>query len=179
MVSRGYPRRCDFCYKDAFYRGGNGYYTDGRWTRAGRDRAAARPAPVLPGQQHLRLAAIRLPGLFEGCAARGGLWLWPERCRRCCSQPQLIERAVEAGLRSLFIGFESLSEQALRSQETGNRRNITATTRGGCIRRLHGLGVMVNASIVFGMDGEDPSIFDRTLESTVRPRPGVRRRSTC
>ncbi len=36
-----------------------------------------------------------------------------------------------------------------------------------CIRRLHGLGVMVNASIVFGMDGEDPSIFDRTLEWTI------------
>jgi radical SAM superfamily enzyme YgiQ (UPF0313 family) len=32
------------------------------------------------------------------------------------------------------------------------------------IRRLHDLGVMVNASFVFGMDEDDESVFDRTVE---------------
>jgi radical SAM superfamily enzyme YgiQ (UPF0313 family) len=32
------------------------------------------------------------------------------------------------------------------------------------IRRLHGLGVMINGSFVFGMDGDDRSVFARTVE---------------
>src|SRR4029453_13511907 len=35
------------------------------------------------------------------------------------------------------------------------------------IRRLHDLGVMVNGSFVFGMDDDDPSVFDRTVEWAV------------
>ena len=32
------------------------------------------------------------------------------------------------------------------------------------VRRLHDLGVMINGSFVFGMDGDDASVFDRTVE---------------
>src|SRR6185295_3394723 len=32
------------------------------------------------------------------------------------------------------------------------------------IRRLHDHGVMVNGSFVFGMDGDDPSVFRRTVD---------------
>jgi radical SAM superfamily enzyme YgiQ (UPF0313 family) len=35
------------------------------------------------------------------------------------------------------------------------------------IRRLHDLGVMVNAAFVFGMDHDDPSVFARTVEWAV------------
>ena len=35
------------------------------------------------------------------------------------------------------------------------------------VRRLHDLGVMINGSFVFGMDGDDPSVFDRTVEWAV------------
>jgi radical SAM superfamily enzyme YgiQ (UPF0313 family) len=39
------------------------------------------------------------------------------------------------------------------------RRDYTAA-----IRRLHDLGVMINGSFVFGMDGDDGSVFERTVE---------------
>jgi radical SAM superfamily enzyme YgiQ (UPF0313 family) len=32
------------------------------------------------------------------------------------------------------------------------------------VRRLHDAGVMVNASFVFGMDGDGPDVFDRTVD---------------
>jgi hypothetical protein len=35
---------------------------------------------------------------------------------------------------------------------------------GAAIRRLHDLGVMVNGSFVFGMDGDDETVFGRTVE---------------
>jgi hypothetical protein len=31
------------------------------------------------------------------------------------------------------------------------------------VQRLHDLGVMINGSFVFGMDGDDPSMFERTV----------------
>ncbi len=163
VVSRGCPHHCDFCYKDAFYRGGSGYYT------MAVDQALAE-IERLPGR-HLCFLDDNLfasppfaSGLFEGLRGAGRLWLSAGTVQAVLSQPRLIEQAVEAGLRSLFIGFESLSEQALRSV---NKMHNVHRDYDECIRRLHGLGVMVNASIVFGMDGEDPSIFDRTLEWTI------------
>ena len=72
-----------------------------------------------------------------------------------------LEEAVGAGLRSLFVGFETLSAQNLREQ--GKRQNL-GRDYGAAIERLHELGVMVNGSFVFGMDGDDESVFERTVE---------------
>lgn len=35
---------------------------------------------------------------------------------------------------------------------------------GEAIRRLHGLGVMINASFVYSMDDDGPDVFDRTVD---------------
>jgi len=91
-------------------------------------------------------------------------------------RPGLLEKAVESGLRSLFIGFETLSEDNLLG--AGKTQNLAgaSASRGGpagrarydaAVRRLHDLGVMVNASFVFGMDHDDPSVFARTVDWAV------------
>src|SRR5262245_53534424 len=76
-------------------------------------------------------------------------------------RPGLLEKAVACGLRSLFVGFETLSADNLREQ--GKPHNLG---RDYCaaIKRLHDLGVMVNGSFVFGMDGDDETVFDRTAD---------------
>jgi radical SAM superfamily enzyme YgiQ (UPF0313 family) len=73
----------------------------------------------------------------------------------------LIERAAEAGLRSLFVGFETLTPGNLRrSQKRQNLgRDYAAVTA-----RLHSLGIMINGSFVFGMDDDDESVFARTVD---------------
>src|SRR4029078_3961544 len=75
--------------------------------------------------------------------------------------PNLLERAVEAGLRSLFVGFETLTTENLLEQR--KFRNLKRDY-SAAIRRLHDLGVMINGSFVFGMDADDPSVFERTVE---------------
>jgi radical SAM superfamily enzyme YgiQ (UPF0313 family) len=75
--------------------------------------------------------------------------------------PDLLEKAAASGLRSLFIGFETLSAENLRSQGKTHNLNRDYTA---AVRRLHEHGVMVNASFVFGMDMDDESVFDRTVE---------------
>ncbi len=76
-------------------------------------------------------------------------------------KPELLEKAAESGLRSLFVGFETLDSANLHAQHKYQNlnRNYSAA-----IRRLHDLGVMVNASFVFGMDGDDESVFERTVD---------------
>ena len=73
----------------------------------------------------------------------------------------LVTKAAEAGLRSLFVGFETLNPQSLREQ---NKYQNLDRDYGVAIRRLHDLGVMVNASFVFGMDHDDETVFARTVE---------------
>src|SRR2546423_15465018 len=76
-------------------------------------------------------------------------------------RPRLLEKAVACGLRSLFVGFETLSHDNLREQRKPHNLN---RDYGAAIRRLHDLGVMVNGSFVFGMDGDDETVFARTVE---------------
>jgi radical SAM superfamily enzyme YgiQ (UPF0313 family) len=75
-------------------------------------------------------------------------------------RPGLLEQAVDCGLRSLFVGFETLNPTNLREQ--GKYQNLNRDYNAA-IRRLHDLGVMINGSFVFGMDDDDETVFDRTV----------------
>lgn len=159
VVSRGCPHVCDFCYKEAFFQGGKSFYTQTV------DDALAE-IERLPGH-HLYFLDDHLFGdsrfaraLFDGMTGMGRLWQAAGTVQSIL-KPGLLERAVDAGLRSLFVGFETLNPQSLREQRKFQNlhRDYNAA-----VRRLHDLGVMVNGSFVFGMDHDDASVFDRTVE---------------
>jgi radical SAM superfamily enzyme YgiQ (UPF0313 family) len=159
VVTRGCPHHCDFCYKDAFYQGGRSFYT-----RAV-DQALAE-IESLPGRHlyflddHLLGHARFAEALFAGMRGMGRWWQAAGTVASVL-KPGLLEMAADSGLRSLFVGFETLDPLNLRAQRKDH--NLDQDYRLA-IRRLHDLGVMVNASFVFGMDGDDPGVFDRTVE---------------
>jgi len=159
VVSRGCPHVCDFCYKVAFFEGGRGFYTQ-------KVDAALAEIDRLPGRHlyflddHLFGDARFAAALFDGMRGMGRLWQAAGTVSAVL-RPGLLERAVASGLRSLFVGFETLNPEALRAQHKAQNLH---RDYGAAIRRLHDLGVMVNGSFVFGMDEDDPSVFDRTVE---------------
>ena len=162
VVSRGCPHVCDFCYKEAFFRGGKSFYTQAV------DDALAE-IERLPGR-HLYFLDDHLFGnprfaeaLFDGMRGMGRLWQAAGTVKSIL-QPGLLEKAVASGLRSLFVGFETLNPANLREQHKYQNLN---RDYNAAIRRLHELGVMVNGSFVFGMDGDDETVFDRTVEWAV------------
>ena len=162
VVSRGCPYQCDFCYKSSFFKGGSSFYTQLV------DRALAE-IESLPGR-HLYFLDDHLFGnpkfalrLFEGMRGMGRLWQAAGTVQSILS-PHLLQKAAEVGLRSLFVGFESLNPDNLKEQ--GKYQNLHRDY-AGAIRRLHDLGVMVNASFVFGMDEDDEDVFDRTVDWAV------------
>jgi radical SAM superfamily enzyme YgiQ (UPF0313 family) len=170
VVSRGCPHVCDFCYKEAFFKGGKSFYTQTV------DDALAE-IDRLPGR-HLYFLDDHLFGnvkyaetLFEGMRGMGRLWQAAGTVKSIL-EGNLIEKAAAAGLRSLFVGFETINPNNLKAQrkyqnlEHDNRAK--ARDYRAAIQRLHSLGIMVNGSFVFGMDEDDPSVFERTVAWAVQ-----------
>ena len=162
VVTRGCPFKCDFCYKEAFFQGGRSFYTQ-------KVDAALAEIDRLPGR-HLYFLDDHLLGdphfaaaLFEGMRGMNRLFQGAATVDSVL-RGDLIERAADAGLRSLFVGFESLDERNLRDS---NKRQNLGKSYEAAIRRLDDLGVMVNGSFVFGLDGDEPDVFSRTVDWAV------------
>ena len=158
VVSRGCPHVCDFCYKEAFFKGGKSFYTQTV------DDALAE-IERLPGR-HLYFLDDHLFGnprfaaaLFDGMRGMGRLWQAAGTVQSVLKSG-LLEKAVDSGLRSLFVGFETLNPDSLLEQRKHQNLN---RDYNAAVRRLHDLGVMVNGSFVFGMDHDDETVFDRTV----------------
>src|SRR6185295_5533205 len=102
--------------------------------------------------------------LFDGMTGMNRLWQAAGTVQSVLKSG-LLEKAVASGLRSLFVGFETLSPTNLMQQHKYQNLNRDYSM---AIRRLHDLGVMVNGSFVFGMDDDDESVFDRTVEWAIK-----------
>jgi len=162
-VTRGCPHHCDFCYKDAFFKGGTSFYTQ-------RVDDALADIARLPGRHlyflddhllgHKRFAS----GLFRGMRGMGRLFQGAATVESILDG-NLIEEAAEAGLRSLFIGFESLDSGNLRQS---NKHHNLGRNYEWAVQRLHDLGIMINGSFVFGLDNDDSSVFAQTVDWAVK-----------
>jgi radical SAM superfamily enzyme YgiQ (UPF0313 family) len=79
----------------------------------------------------------------------------------------LIDAFSRSGCKSLFIGFESINRESIGS--VGKKQNKVGDYEE-LITTLHSHGIMVNASLVFGFDHDEPSLFQETLNWLVRNR---------
>jgi radical SAM superfamily enzyme YgiQ (UPF0313 family) len=159
VVTRGCPQHCDFCYKDAFFGGGRSFYTQ-------RVDDALAEIDRLPGR-HLYFLDDHLFGdrrfataLFDGMGGMGRLFQGAATVDSIL-RGDLVDRAAEAGLRSLFVGFETLTPANLAAS---NKRQNLGRDYAAVTERLHSLGIMINGSFVFGMDDDDEDVFARTVE---------------
>jgi radical SAM superfamily enzyme YgiQ (UPF0313 family) len=162
VVTRGCPHHCDFCYKDGFFQGGRSFYTQ-------RVDDALAEIDRLPGR-HLYFLDDHLLGdkrfaeaLFSGMKGMNRLF----QCAATVDsilRGDLIERAAEAGLRSIFVGFETLTQGNL---SRSNKRQNLGRDYKLVTDRLHSLGIMINGSFVFGMDDDDEHVFKRTVDWAV------------
>ncbi|MBF9142019.1 B12-binding domain-containing radical SAM protein [Hymenobacter properus] len=163
VVTRGCPHHCDFCYKDAFFEGGKGFYTQTvDDALAEIDRLPGRHLYFLDDHLlgHTRFAA----GLFEGMRGMGRLFQGAATVDSILRDNGLLEKAAQAGLRSLFVGFETLSPVNLKFS---NKPQNLGRDYAAAMQRLHDLGIMVNGSFVFGLDDDRPDVFRRTVDWAV------------
>lgn len=159
VVTRGCPHHCDFCYKDAFFEGGKGFYTQ-------RIDEALNEIERLPGRHlyflddHLLGNAKFANALFDGMLGMGRVFQGAATVDSIL-RGNLIEKAANAGLRSVFVGFETFSSANLK--QSNKKQNLRKNYEEAA-KRLSDLGIMINGSFVFGLDDDKEDVFKRTVE---------------
>jgi len=126
---------------------------------------------VRAGGRHLYFLDDHLLGnvrfataLFEGMKGMDRVWQAAGTVDSVL-RGDLLRKAADAGLRSLFVGFETFSPENLRQS---NKKQNLQRDYEAAVQRLHDHGVMINGSFVFGLDDDGPDVFARTVEWGVR-----------
>jgi radical SAM superfamily enzyme YgiQ (UPF0313 family) len=163
VVTRGCPHHCSFCYKDAFFEGGRTFYTqEVDDALAEIDRLPGRHLYFL--DDHLLGNAKFAGSLFEGMKGMNRVFQGAATVDSIL-RGNLIEKAADAGLRSLFVGFETFS--SLNLKQSNKKQNLEKDYIKA-VNRLHSLGIMINGSFVFGLDDDDKDVFKRTVDWGVK-----------
>jgi len=161
-TSRGCPFRCEFCYNSSTY-----MQHDFR----------NRPIPhVLSEIQSMKtrqvmfiddnfIGNIRWTREFIRTITPLKLVWHAAVSANIIRHPDLLDAMAESGCRSLFIGFESIHHHSVCSV---NKVQNDCNQYDTIIRMLHERGIMVNASMVFGLDSDTPQTFPDTLDWLVR-----------
>jgi radical SAM superfamily enzyme YgiQ (UPF0313 family) len=156
-IGRGCPWRCDFCYNSS-------------------DNIPAgyrmKPIPNIVAEIRTLDAphVMFIDDNFIGDVA--GAWRLVKELRRMKvswhaavsaeigRHEDLLDLMADSGCKSLFIGFESVNQSSLLNCHKVQNR---VTDYDVTLARIHSRGIMVNASLVFGFDQDDPSVFQGTL----------------
>ena len=163
ITSRGCPYACDFCcVRNIFGRTVRHVCVERVLEdigRSGSSRVMFLDDNIVGDQAY----AARL---FDALRGMGIHWVGQASISFVRSE-KLLAQAAASGCRGLFVGLESVSETKMaRMSKSMRTRPDTAIA----IRRLQESGILLHASIVFGFDDDDPSIFDETLEFLQRTR---------
>jgi radical SAM superfamily enzyme YgiQ (UPF0313 family) len=163
-TGRGCPYRCDFCYQSSFYpiRGTRNQPVD---------RIVAEIRSM--GERHVLFLDDNVIGdrafarpLFRALIPLGITWSGAADSM-IGADPELLDLAWASGCRSLFIGFESLHQENLRSHAKPQNQVDRFSER---VEAIHRRGIMVNGSFIFGMDHDGPGVFEETVAWIVRNR---------
>ncbi len=161
VTSRGCPHACDFCYKSSFW--GPTYYEPRPITEIERELSRVDDRLVFFLDDNLLANRRHAHAMFDVLRGSGIVWQ-AAASLDVARDPHYLEEAYEAGCRSLFVGFESLSPENMR----GNNKMVNATTDYAEVcRRFHDAGIMINGSFVFGFDCDGPVFFERTIDFAV------------
>lgn len=157
QTTRGCPHNCDFCSVAAFL--GNRVRKK-PVENVLREIETIRPSRVFFTDDNIAADTKHARKLFAA--------LTPLRLRWACQMdtlilkhPELIELAAEAGCHETFIGVESVSTETLAKVNKGFNRPETFAE---LFRRLKDVGILAQASMVYGMDGDDMDALRRTVD---------------
>lgn len=162
VASRGCPFKCEFCYNSC-------EYVSGKY----------RNRPVEDIVEEIKRLNTRQVMFIDDNLIGNIRWVEELLLRlkpmklvwhaavstNIVHHPELVTQMAEAGCRSLFIGFESINEDSIKSVSK-NQNKISDYER--LIRLLHDNGIMVNASLAFGFDHDTPDTFKQTLDWLVK-----------
>lgn len=162
-TSRGCPYDCEFCSIG---------HVQGRRYRV---RAAAEVVAEMESldSRHLFLVDDALgldrpaaKKLFAEMIPLGRKWVGQGTVSLAADR-ELLRLMGRSGCLGLLLGFESVQPD---SADRMRKLKTLTVDFGEAVRRFHGEGMAVMGAFIFGFDGDDRDVFDRTAEFAMKAR---------
>ena len=157
QTTRGCPHRCEFCSVHLFF---GGRYRRRPVEKVVADIKAARCGNIFFVDDNIAASRSYALELFE--ALKPLKLFWGSQCTIGVGKdPELLSKASEAGCFALFLGVESLNPRTLARYNKSF--NDTALYAEG-IQEIKRHGIRPMVSLIMGLDGDGPEMFDTTFQ---------------
>lgn len=163
LTTRGCPFSCDFCSVSTFF--GRNY----------RNRPIAEIMAELKSLKDRVVAFVddnivaiptRAKEFFRELIPLKIRW-FSQASLTMAKDEELLRLARESGCIGMFMGFESLSPENLASM--GKKHNRVEEYEEA-VEKIHRHGISIEGAFIFGLDGDDASVFERTVSFVKRLR---------
>lgn len=156
QVTRGCPMACSFCSVSSFF------------GRSCRHRPVSQVVEEIKAHKKklLIFADDNIAGNPDSARELFAAMIplkkkWVSQCSlSIADDPELLDLAARSGCIGLLIGFESISAEVLKS--IGKQVNLQRNYEEA-IHRIHGRGIHIQASFIFGFDEDTPESIPATV----------------
>lgn len=159
-TSRGCPFKCDFCYNS----GKEHMYVNREIDDVIRDIKSVKSKHIMFIDDNFAGNYVWLKEFLERIKPLDIKWNAAVSINVCYNEP-LLDLMKDSGCQGLFIGFESINPISI-----GDVHKVQNETESyeKAIENVHKRGMMINASFVFGLDGDTKETFNSTLDWIVK-----------
>jgi radical SAM superfamily enzyme YgiQ (UPF0313 family) len=157
LATRGCVHQCGYCSIPFMY---------GRGQRRRPVNEVAHEVSLMPGKavvfwdDFLMAHRPYALDLFRAIAPFRKWWTTQTTIRFAFDE-ELMAEAAASGCKAVFVGLETISQSSLDAQGKGFNQVARYAT---AVRNLHRHGIAVQAGTMFGLDGDDHGIFERTAK---------------
>ena len=157
-TARGCPHRCAYCAVSLFW----GYRYRFRPVQEVIDEIRSMPpgAIVFIDDNIIGLPS-RAEELFKAMIPLKRKW-YSQADLKLARYPELLELCAKSGCQWMFMGIESINRENL--EDVGKSRVNKVEEYQESIRTIQDAGINVFGSFIFGLDHDDKTVFDNTVQ---------------
>lgn len=157
FATRGCVHRCDFCTVAVMYRNS---VRRRPVEMVAREFGSFRGKVIILWDDNIACDPVYAKRLFRAIAQHRKWWA-AQAGVEAARDDQFLALAAESGCKQFFLGLESVEQASLKSvSKQFNRVDDYARA----IERIHSHGIAVQAGIVFGLEHDTETVFDRTID---------------
>ncbi|KAB0669808.1 B12-binding domain-containing radical SAM protein [Oryzomonas sagensis] len=109
----------------------------------------------------------RAKPILRGMAGLGLRW-GGQANLRFAEDPELVSLLAQSGCIGIFVGIESVTGLQANHPKTGSR-----FSQADLIKRVRDTGIVLEASMIFGFDDHDESVFETTVRYLEECAPSI------